>query len=1059
MDKWRILGIEPTKDEDLIREAYMDKLGLYHPEEDPEGFQRLRNAYEEAIAEIDEEEEPQDNSPMGLWLQEVKACYDDFERRISIEEWKTLLNEEICYQLDTANEASEKLLIFLMDYYRLPHEVWALFDEQFNWLEKEKELKEKFPENFIEYVMNNINYESVIDYKDIEIQEIGLLDERPNIDEWLEHLFAARRNLNIGNLEETKKELDTMSEYPYFHPEVQLMQLRYYSQIEARDKALQIGEDLLEKYPNYIGACYTMSAMYIDNRELEKAKVLIDRILEAEPEHTGAKIELAEYKLYTNEIKEAEEMFFELLSDNPFDGYINSKFQEAEPYFIKYYEEESRNHPEDSSLKFKLAWNYFNHNDLELCEETVKSIEVLDEDRMQYYDVLLRVCSKKGELDEALEYIDKWLALNPEEKLDYIYEQQGILYQNKKEYGKAIEAYDKSLEYDKDALVYNKKAYCLNRLKRYQEAIETCIKGLELGDEGILVPLYVNKAEAHCEEGQFNEAMECCQITLSYDSYYAKPYAIKMKVFWLVGQYDDVLSVAERAKELGIEDDEIEYYKARAYEGMEKDEEAEKIYLNLIEKDTDNSKVYYNIAFLAGRKGQFEQSIKYLDKSLELEDEGYSYYLRGLAYKNLQKYEEALRDYEEAIKLIPNDAKVYNNKGVVLEKLRKFEEAKTAYKKALEINPEHETANNNLGELYDRFGEHEKALPYYTKQLELEKHDYYYINRAWCYIELNELDKAEEDFKAAIEVNENNGYAYNGLGALRKMRKKYDEAVQYFRQAIKKEKECLIAYENIIECYIELDDYHEQIKYCSLLIKEDPKRVKAYIWRGIARKNLKKYEKAKEDYLNALSIDPESAWAHNNLGNVYRALKEYETAIDYFKKAIKLDVEYEIAYSNIFNTWVKDMKDYKAAIKYFSEQMKLNEDQAYMYKYRAKANEKQGRKVRAILDYKKAIQLYEKAINEDTDACTYEDLGECYAYLKEFDSAINCFKKAIELAPECTDCSRKDCHCAYLELGKIYEKKDELDEAMKLFKMALNIEPDEEDYIKEVKRLEEKLNK
>lgn len=44
MDIWEILGIEETFDKTEIKRAYARKAKLYHPEEHPKEYQRLRSA-------------------------------------------------------------------------------------------------------------------------------------------------------------------------------------------------------------------------------------------------------------------------------------------------------------------------------------------------------------------------------------------------------------------------------------------------------------------------------------------------------------------------------------------------------------------------------------------------------------------------------------------------------------------------------------------------------------------------------------------------------------------------------------------------------------------------------------------------------------------------------------------------------------------------------------------------------------------------------------------------------------------------------------------------------
>ena len=44
-----ILGIRELKDEQGIKAAYMKRLKTTNPEDDPEGFRKLRKAYEQAL--------------------------------------------------------------------------------------------------------------------------------------------------------------------------------------------------------------------------------------------------------------------------------------------------------------------------------------------------------------------------------------------------------------------------------------------------------------------------------------------------------------------------------------------------------------------------------------------------------------------------------------------------------------------------------------------------------------------------------------------------------------------------------------------------------------------------------------------------------------------------------------------------------------------------------------------------------------------------------------------------------------------------------------------------
>ena len=97
MDKklaFQILGLSETKEEEQIRQSYLTLLKGTNPEDDPEGFKRLREAYEEALRfarQQDEEDEEEPQGEIGLWMKRVREIYRDILLRREAENWKALL--------------------------------------------------------------------------------------------------------------------------------------------------------------------------------------------------------------------------------------------------------------------------------------------------------------------------------------------------------------------------------------------------------------------------------------------------------------------------------------------------------------------------------------------------------------------------------------------------------------------------------------------------------------------------------------------------------------------------------------------------------------------------------------------------------------------------------------------------------------------------------------------------------------------------------------------------------------------------------------------------------
>ena len=81
---FQILGIEQTKDERALKNAYRDKLTVTNPEDDPEGFKRLRMAYEEACRYAGTPDAEENEEAMTEGIQMVKTGYVVFGRSMRI---------------------------------------------------------------------------------------------------------------------------------------------------------------------------------------------------------------------------------------------------------------------------------------------------------------------------------------------------------------------------------------------------------------------------------------------------------------------------------------------------------------------------------------------------------------------------------------------------------------------------------------------------------------------------------------------------------------------------------------------------------------------------------------------------------------------------------------------------------------------------------------------------------------------------------------------------------------------------------------------------------------
>jgi Tfp pilus assembly protein PilF len=100
------------------------------------------------------------------------------------------------------------------------------------------------------------------------------------------------------------------------------------------------------------------------------------------------------------------------------------------------------------------------------------------------------------------------------------------------------------------------------------------------------------------------------------------------------------------------------------------------------------------------------------------------------------------------------DANTYYERGNALFNHNKFKEAIIEYNKAIKINPKFITAYNDRGTAYYRLKEYDKAISDFDKAIAINPEDpAAFINRAIAYIGTKEIEKAANDFDMTKELN------------------------------------------------------------------------------------------------------------------------------------------------------------------------------------------------------------------------------------------------------------------------------------------------------------------
>jgi tetratricopeptide (TPR) repeat protein len=172
-----------------------------------------------------------------------------------------------------------------------------------------------------------------------------------------------------------------------------------------------------------------------------------------------------------------------------------------------------------------------------------------------------------------------------------------------------------------------------------------------------------------------------------------------------------------------------------------------------------------------------------LDTASEIAEKSYSaadkVFLKGNKLYGEQNYTEAAAAFEEAVKLTQLNWGYYLNLGLAYKKLDRKDDALAAFRKAVELSPGSYSANKELGEALGRGGSFEEAKTYYGKAVELSPDDPdAHYNLGACLTNTGETEAALGQFQKTAELKPDYADAYYQMGTIYIGQNKIPEAVQ-----------------------------------------------------------------------------------------------------------------------------------------------------------------------------------------------------------------------------------------------------------------------------------------
>ena len=123
------------------------------------------------------------------------------------------------------------------------------------------------------------------------------------------------------------------------------------------------------------------------------------------------------------------------------------------------------------------------------------------------------------------------------------------------------------------------------------------------------------------------------------------------------------------------------------------------------------SSAFSNRGLAYSSKGETDRAIQDYDQSIRLNPQNAATFNnRGNAYLNKHQSDRAIQDYDQAVRLDPKYADAFSNRGLAYAQKRQFARSIQDSEQAIRLNPQSARAFNTRGSAYIGLGEFDRAI-------------------------------------------------------------------------------------------------------------------------------------------------------------------------------------------------------------------------------------------------------------------------------------------------------------------------------------------------------------